>query len=723
MSQQLSATRERQNPWLRWRSATRLGKFVVITFVVWMLLWALEYLPGALGEVFSVARFFALLVLFVSGAVWLVRWFRRSLLWRLRNRLVVTYLLVGLAPIVLLTTLFGLISYLLAGQFAIFAAGDELNRHLNVMGSENREIVVHLTHLPESVWASGNPEVPEAEPEQGMGRPGRTVNIFHDGKPVRMATGRVEQNADLKSAPAWVVNSYTGIVNDGGKLYVRSVTAREIAGHKTQVVTSEPMSSAILADVAEGLGRVTILNAVAEGTTNTDGSSKGNFNMNFSNGHASHVKLLNDGRELDESQIRKLSMSGGTLPEKRSWTDVNVSFLTPLAMRDWDTGGPLSTTMSVSSRPSLLYHRLFSSSVTFGGIIRAALITVGITFALIEALALFAAMRLNRVITRSVAELYQGTRRVDEGDLEHQIPVRQLDQLGALNASFNSMTTSLRRLLSEQKEKERLQNELAIAQEVQANLFPATGMHLAGLEVHGICRPARTVSGDYYDFLMFGDTSLGLALGDISGKGISAALLMATLHSAVRAYRFAAEEIVAVEDRIRLRNGMATHLRDDDWVKMFECPGKLLELLNRHLYRSTQPEKYATLWLGSYDGAKSRLVYSNGGQLPPLVLCRTGEVKRLDKGGTVVGLIDGASYDEGAVDLQAGDIVIAYSDGVTEPENDFGDFGEDRLLEVVRQYRNSPLEVISGQVMAALTDWIGAAEQPDDITLVLARQA
>jgi sigma-B regulation protein RsbU (phosphoserine phosphatase) len=108
--------------------------------------------------------------------------------------------------------------------------------------------------------------------------------------------------------------------------------------------------------------------------------------------------------------------------------------------------------------------------------------------------------------------------------------------------------------------------------------------------------------------------------------------------------------------------------------------------------------------------------------LPPLVLCAIGEVKRLDCGGSVVGLLDGMKYDQATVTLGAGDILIIYSDGVTEPENEFGDFGEDRLLDLVRQNRTQSLETISSTVMQSLRGWIGDQEQPDDITLVLARQ-
>jgi phosphoserine phosphatase RsbU/P len=403
-------------------------------------------------------------------------------------------------------------------------------------------------------------------------------------------------------------------------------------------------------------------------------------------------------------------------------------------MTDWDTGKPDSVPITVDSRPSLLYRQLFGGSL--GGVVTSAyrigLIVLCILFAIIELFALVMAIRLSRTITASVADLYDATQRIDRGELNHRIGVQREDQLAELSRSFNKMTGSLQRLLEEQKEKERLQNEISIAQEVQANLFPHQMSGLERLELHGVCRPARSVSGDYYDFLVFHEaahdgqvnrreTGVGIALGDISGKGISAALLMATLHSAVRAYRFASEELVYSESSI---DGLMASRdeRGGDCDELFQSPGRILSLLNRHLYRSTQPEKYATLFLAHYDAGSSMLTYSNAGQLPPLVLGRDGVVRRLDKGGTVVGLMDGMRYDEDRFQMQVGDIMVAYSDGVTEPENDFGEFGEERLIEVVSRYRDQPLHVISTQVMQALDAWIGADEQPDDITLVLARQ-
>src|SRR3984893_7322045 len=376
--------------------------------------------------------------------------------------------------------------------------------------------------------------------------------------------------------------------------------------------------------------------------------------------------------------------------------------------------------MKVRTRPSVLYSHLFASLGDFAKGVEYILLGVGIFFAIIEGVALFTGTRMTRTVPLAVAQLYDATKNVDRGDFSHRIPVKSADQLAQLSLSFNSMTESIEKLIQEQKEKQRLEGELAIAQEVQAQLFPRQVSELESLEVHGFCRPARTVSGDYYDFLTASSHKLILAVGDISGKGISAALLMATIHSAVRAY--SVESLPQMREPVAVGAVAGAGRIMAAWPEGIEVsPGALLELLNHQLYESTPPEKYATLFLGIYDGAERKLTYSNGGHLPPIIMSEDGSIRRLECGGTVVGLFDQRSYEEDSVELRRGEIFLAYTDGVTEPENDFGEFGEQRLIELLRENRELPLPRISEIVTAAVDDWIGADEQPDDVTLVLAR--
>jgi sigma-B regulation protein RsbU (phosphoserine phosphatase) len=211
-----------------------------------------------------------------------------------------------------------------------------------------------------------------------------------------------------------------------------------------------------------------------------------------------------------------------------------------------------------------------------------------------------------------------------------------------------------------------------------------------------------------------------LAVGDISGKGISAALLMATIHSAVRAYSM--ENMPQLREPVAIGAVAASGRLMGAWPEGVEVsPAALLSLLNHQLYESTPPEKYATLFLGIYDGRSRRLSYSNGGHLPPILIGEDGSIRRLECGGTVVGLFDNMTYEEAAIEMHPGEIFLAYSDGVTEPENDFGEFGESRLIDLVRDNRSLPLPQISQIVTMAVDDWIGDKEQPDDVTLVLAR--
>ncbi|HTW49935.1 MAG TPA: SpoIIE family protein phosphatase [Acidobacteriaceae bacterium] len=680
------------------------------------------WLPGGAGLVFrNLASFdFFLLVLFCIPLLW--RYVGR-LLWTVRNRLIVTYLLMGLTPVVLFVTLALLLLYVFSGQFAIFAASSVVGEELAHIASKNSTFAMHIAHLLDENPGMRGLSLPEAGTEPSEKQfAGLTVAAFHDGKPIGLLPASVESH-DVPSVPSWVPDDFRKIVIDHGQLWLRAANRQVLNGHTTVVVTSVPLGRENVAAIAKDLGRVSIYPGVRlDDNESPHPAQQPHTIWDFRDSGDSAGKVQINGEDID--QAGRHAIVGGTLPPPTHFYDIPVGFLAPLETVDWSTGKSNDEVFAdVTSRPTLLYRRLFSSSVDIGYLVRDGLIAIAIAFGVLELLAFLAAVRLNQTITRSVHALYAATLAIDGGNLDHRIQVRRRDQLGALARSFNTMAASLQRLLAEQREKERLQNELAIAQEVQANLFPHGRIALPMLELHGVCLPARTVSGDYYDFLLFGETGLGIALGDISGKGISAALLMATLHSAVRAYRFAGEELV-VEGAAALVNPRTRHGGEQEMEcgELFEEPARILALLNRHLYRSTQPEKYATLFLAHYDGISRRLVYSNGGHLPPLLLRANDSVTRLDRGGCVVGLLDELHWDQGTVHLSAGDILIAYSDGVTEPENDFGEFGEERLLEVVRQHRHLSLEAISEQVIQTLRSWIGAQEQPDDVTLVLARQ-
>jgi phosphoserine phosphatase RsbU/P len=657
-------------------------------------------------------------------------WLKRKVLWRLRNRLIVTYVFIGVIPAVLLVAMAFITLYGLAGQFAVFVVTSEIHAQLRSLEAANAAVSNELAaHLERG-------DRPAAESLAGLRRRDaawghRQVCAWYGNQPLPLCN---VFNGTALSPPGFSRVQFRDMVRDGGTLHLRVVSSLEVGSTNLTVVTSEPFDLELVGKIAADLGEITLL-APSTPTEKNRSSSEASASPTNSGPHSSlsvnppdrqSSVAINSGKQSTTVQVGQVLFRPifvvGNLPPPTSSLDFEIPLAgTSLSAVDWKTGRQEpGAALRVRTRPSVLYAHLFEALGEYVQGVEYVLLGVGIFFAIIELVALFIGTRMTRTVTAAVAQLYEATKHVDRGDFSHRIPVKSADQLSELALSFNSMTTSIEKLVLEQKEKQRLENELTIAQEVQAQLFPRQISELESLEVHGFCRPARTVSGDYYDFLTASSHKLILAVGDISGKGISAALLMATIHSAVRAYSVESlpqmREPVAVGAVAGAGRIMAT------WPEGIEIsPGALLGLLNHQLYESTPPEKYATLFLGIYDGRSHQLTYSNGGHLPPILVARNGGIRRLEAGGTVIGLFDNMSYEEGSVEMKPGEIFLAYSDGVTEPENDFGEFGEQRLIDLVSDNRNLPLPQISQLVTTAVENWIGDNEQPDDVTLVLAR--
>jgi sigma-B regulation protein RsbU (phosphoserine phosphatase) len=706
-----------------WPPRTRLGRIAffllgldVLLFLARKLTALLRISSGeSLGGWISFLTF-GCLALFS----WLLfRWLRKQVLWRLRNRLVVTYIFIGVIPLILLVTLAGTAFYLFAGQFATFIVTSGLNSELKSLGAANSAIAHELATR---IRRSGPTESSALEGLRKSDKAwvDRQLCVWLDGKLVlnSVPSGLA---AEPPNWPGFLKVPFRDVVRDHDRLFLRAADAVQAGEARLTVLSSEPLDQHLLENLAVNLGEITLY-AKGLSLRKVDSNQTSTRARPAESESSIGVRKPEGGYVLDTGKEPLVpTFSAGTIPPAQRTGDRLVSFATSLFVVDWDSGDINSpAAVSVQTRLSVLYDRLFAALGEFAPAIEFALVAMMIVFAVIELFALMIGVGLTRTITRAVANLYHATQRVNRGDFSHRIVVRSKDQLAALETSFNSMTESLEKLLAEQKEKQRLENELAIAQEVQAQLFPKEISQLESLEVHGFCRPARTVSGDYYDFLALNSHKLTLAVGDISGKGISAALLMATIHSAVRAYSLETmpAQIAPVAVGAVSGSGMmlGSALQGADVT-----PGSLLALLNHQLYESTPSEKYATLFLGVYDGESRTIHYSNGGHLPPVILGEDGSVRKLETGGTVVGLFDNMSYDEGSAQMKRGDIFLAYSDGVTEPENDFGEFGEQRLIELVRENQHLSLVRISEIVTAAVDDWIGAGEQPDDITLVLAR--
>ncbi len=701
--------------------SSRLGRFALYAAVLDLLFVVLQrvlYLfeaTASAGAALGGWIDFLSVVLGLAASLLLLRWTRQHLLWRLRNRLLVTYVFVGVIPVALLLLMGLLATYILGGQFASYLAISDLHGEINSLSALNSGITTELVQE-----LRGGRSLESTSPRmRGQIRrfPARQVTAWYRGR-ARVLAGPPDVPAQPTALPAWLGEDFKGLVLEGRSLGLRAANSADVEGERLVVISTVALDAEMLDRLTGGLWRVQFYPR--------------DFRVSTERG----VVLETDQPGVTDPAAKAAAeapvaapaavVSGGVVPAAGGRFDMEFTVYSAVPLTRWQDGRELAVPAAVQSRPSAVYRRLSSTVGLLVDVYLFLLAGTAVLFALIELLALFIGLGLTRTITRSVANLYEATERINRGDFRYRIQVRSRDQLAALETSFNSMTTSLQKLLVEQKEKERLQSELAIAQEVQGQLFPKSNLRLDSLELFGVCRPARTVSGDYYDFLPLGAEKMGIAVGDIAGKGISAALLMATLHSAVRVYEFG-----GLPDRAQISSaGLAvlTALRRGEGRPFPQASGngihstsEVLWLLNRHLFHNTPEEKYATLFLGIFDGSSRRITYSNAGHLPPVVVGEDGSHRRLVAGGMPIGLFDNLAFEEGSTELHPGDIFVAYSDGVTEPENEFGEFGERRLLELVREHRHGPLERVAEVVLAAVADWIGSAEQPDDVTLVLAR--
>jgi serine phosphatase RsbU (regulator of sigma subunit) len=263
-------------------------------------------------------------------------------------------------------------------------------------------------------------------------------------------------------------------------------------------------------------------------------------------------------------------------------------------------------------------------------------------------------------------------------------------------ASVASIKIEHERLLEERLEKRRMEEELKVASEIQLRLQPVAPPKLQGWDMTGVSFPCREIGGDYYDYIASKkDNSVTIALGDVSGKGTGAALLMSSLHAAVRAQ---------AQTNASVREVMGE--------------------INRYLYENTPSNKFVTLFYGKLNPESGVLTYSNGGHNPPALIQSGGDVTKLEVGGLPIGVMQNSVYREGEVEFRPGDVLIIYSDGITESINDAGEeFGEARLIDVARRYQDRSAAGLRDRLDEALSRFVGTAPPVDDMTLMIVKRS
>ncbi len=620
----------------------------------------------------SPAGDFALLLTFLAYLVavaWSFKWLvvlLRKVIWRLRYRLMVAYLFIAVVPILLIVALVWAGAYVLTGQVGAYLVTTELERQ-----------TVDLL-MPARGLAYTTPKIRDQE----AGWLASALRSHFSGLDIAIRSGaeirRYPEDSKI-DPPAAGWSDVSGLVRRDGRLYLWAHAVHDA----TEVTMLAPVTPRTLAQLLPGLGDVSFRRKESK---------------------AAPIEDLGDDTASERS----------SLPPAANAFDRDVVFATIVPVALWEKPGEFGhDTLGLITRFSAVLQTVFlqklelSPGETAGSLYSQIFWAVVWFFVVVELVSVVVGVQLTRTITAAVHGLYLGTERVRLGDFSHRIEVRGNDQLAGLGASFNRMTEDLERLVEVAKEKERLQSEIEIAREVQNQLFPKSLPPSETLRLAAECRPARLVSGDYYDYMTVG-SQLALAIGDVAGKGISAALLMATVQSTMRTQLRAGYALAA-----RAGNGGASPALST---------ADLVSRLNQQLFAFTAPEKFATFFFALYDDATGLMTYTNAGHLPP-VLIRRGSVSRLDVTGTVVGAFSFSDYGESTLQLEPGDLLAGFTDGITEPENEFGEmFGEDRLTDVILKHANCESDEIIAAVMDSVRDWTGSPELQDDMTLLLARR-
>ncbi|MGH9724841.1 MAG: HAMP domain-containing protein, partial [Candidatus Acidiferrales bacterium] len=488
------------------RRASPLDRIALVILILYFLL-RLARLAGVAFPHPTLFAFLAILcVIYFIGR--LLPWVRGRLMWRLRNRLIVAYIFMAVVPVVLLLTMAGVASYLLYLQLGAHLLHDDLQDRVamirtdveSIASAVQQENAVNLRDNPQSALSTAS------------------VASVIGALKTQWPDLRIYVNSGNELLKAGDGEEFSGLAEFGRQLAFAAVVRRESRGVPLTILAIAPISTELLDRLPSELGPVQLILMQP-----ASGNRRSGISMEIQ----------------DRTYMPQQEISSGkrALSPPENFLDVRVNGAStleayPASGAEGESGMPVLASFAL--RPSAANRRLFSSVGALGPLLSIILIAASAIFLILELFALITGVVLTRTITRAVGDLYDATLHVRRGDFSHRVRVHNRDQLGALGESFNEMTSSITELIEDQRQRQRLENEISIAREVQEQLFPKKLPELPGLALAAVCRAARSVSGDYYDFIRLDENRVGIALADISGKGIFAALLMASLQAALR---------------------------------------------------------------------------------------------------------------------------------------------------------------------------------------------
>ena len=583
---------------------------------------------------------------------------RRRLLWRVRRKLILSYVFIGVVPVLLVSAFFAV-----AGAMsALSAISETVRREIERVAADVRVAAAVIG----ARLASGMEAAAALEPLAPALRgdyPGASVLVLGPAEAgVLASAGAWGGGPRPEGVPGWIGrHGFEGLVTLGPR---RPPAVRAVAR------VDGPNARAVVIDVPlDGKVRERI-----EAAAGVDLGPWGPLPAD------------------DALDPARLAAAGGL-----AW----IVFLDPV---DWATGAQESVNVFIRVPAAAFVEWFFGDGIGAGEtdvVFLVLLAVLGGLFLVIEFAAFVMGFALARSITGSIHALSVGTDRIRRGDFTRRIRVTSEDQLGDLAESFNAMTASVEGLLHQAAEKKRLENELRLARKIQMSLLPRDPTSVPGLSVTAICRPAREVGGDYYDFIPLGERRLGLLVADVSGKGTSAALYMAEL------------------------KGLMLSLGH-----VHESPRQLLIEANRIMAGALDSRSFITMLYAVVDLEECTLTYARAGHTPLIHASRNGgrRVARvLAPDGLVLGLHGyerqfAELLEEHHLAVRPGDVAVLFTDGVTEAMNEEDDlFGEARLARLLEEDDAASCETLHDRILRDVDAFVGTADQHDDMTMVLLR--
>jgi serine phosphatase RsbU (regulator of sigma subunit) len=628
------------------------GRVLSVALVLWLLDSFGLPLPVWLA---GPARLVVFLAVLVCG--WrLTRLVLRLLLYKIRSKLLLSYLFIAVVPVVLLVLFFFIAALFFSGVVASHLVNAELERQSERLEEVGRRALDELGHDPAALAAALPARVRELHPQAGW-------SLLCAGRPP------VSKGGAPESAPNWwQAPRFSGLVarGEGDALRV-GLRARSCV-----LFLDAPLDERLLQGLEARLG-IRYLTTVGDMEVREHGVT---------------VEVDDDEPpRADRARSRSIRAQASSK---------GMTFMAPLMRTEWDSGKTSDTGMLFQFAPWELLRHLTPGPLNLAERLLQALAVVGVIFLLMYGVALLFGGLLARSITRSVYALSHGTQLIRQGDFEHRIAIKSRDQLGDLAESFNLMAGGIQDLLRQQGEKERLEEELRIARQIQMSLLPQHDVELHGLRVAALCLPAAEVGGDYYDLLPLSDKRLGVLVADVSGKGTSAALYMAEL------------------------KGLVLSLS-----RIYDSPARLLAEANRILADNLDSRSFITMTYAVVDLQAGRMRFARAGHNPLIRLeAKSGRTQILAPPGMGLGLDRGEHFErvleEAEVPLETGDLLVFFTDGLSEAMNPQAElFGEQRLRDVIAGAEGLSSEELKERILGEIRTFVGAAAQHDDMTLVI----